>query len=65
MFSIGTNDYLFLTSGQVFQRSYVKRFRFSMISLCLEVKYFEMKCVTDLTEMLDKLYEDTHAFDKY
>ena len=49
----------------MFFQGHVKRFRFSMILLCLEVNYFEMQCVTDLNEMLDKLYEDTLAYDNY
>ena len=31
----------------------------------LRGKYFEMNCVIGLTEMFEKLYEDTQVYDKY
>ena len=49
----------------MFQRSYVKEVSFFDDYIMLRGKYFEMKCVIGLTEMFDKLYEDTQAYDKY
>ena len=38
---------------------------FNDFIMFLEVNYFEMNCVADLSEMLDILYEDTIAYDNY